>query len=63
MAIAEKELALGHHDYLPVVDPGTDQLVGIISSSDILRARQHAQDVLEAGGAKVTVIKSRSINQ
>jgi CIC family chloride channel protein len=59
MAIAEKELALGHHDYLPVVEPSTDQLVGIISSSDVMRARQHAQDVLETGQAKVTVIHHR----
>jgi CIC family chloride channel protein len=59
MAIAEKELALGHHDYLPVIDPATDQLIGIISSSDVMRARQHAQDVFATGKAKVTVMHFR----
>ncbi len=59
MAVVEKELALGRHDYLPVVDPSTDQLTGILSSSDVMRARQHAQDVLETGKAKVTVIHHR----
>jgi CBS domain-containing protein len=59
MAIAEKELALGHHDYLPVVDPSTDQLIGILSSSDVMRARQHAQDVLDTGKARITVIHHR----
>ncbi len=47
MAAAEKELALGSHDYLPVVDPATDQLIGILSSSDVLRARA-GSDVLSA---------------
>jgi chloride channel protein, CIC family len=56
MALAEKELALGHHDYLPVVEPSTDQLIGILSSSDVMRARQHAQDGLETCKAKVTVM-------
>ena len=59
MATAERELALGHHDYLPVVDPATDQLVGILSSSDVMSARRHAMDVLETGKAKVTVIHHR----
>jgi hypothetical protein len=36
MAIAEREL----HDYLPVVDPAPDQLVGMISSSEVMRARR-----------------------
>jgi CBS-domain-containing membrane protein len=59
MAVAEKELALGHSNYLPVVEPSTDQLIGILSSSDVMRARQHAQDVLETGKAKVTVMHRR----
>jgi chloride channel protein, CIC family len=46
MAYAEKELATGNHDYLPVIDPATDQLIGILSMSDLLRARQRAQDIL-----------------
>ena len=46
MAHAEKELAKGNHDYLPVIDPATDQLIGILSMSDILRARSRAQDIL-----------------
>jgi chloride channel protein, CIC family len=46
MAYAEKELAKGAHDYLPVIDPATDQLIGILSMSDILRARGRAQDIL-----------------
>jgi CIC family chloride channel protein len=46
MAQAEVLLAQDAHDYLPVVDPATDQLVGILSSTDILRARHEAhQDV------------------
>ncbi len=49
MAAAGKELALGHSNYLPVVDPATDQLVGMLSSSDMIRARRHANEVLETG--------------
>jgi len=52
MAVAERELALGHHDYLPVVDPATGRLVGMLSSSDVMRARQQAMEVLATGGAK-----------
>ena len=44
MAIAEKQLALDHHDYLPVIDPSSGRLLGILSGSDIARARQFAQD-------------------
>jgi CBS-domain-containing membrane protein len=46
MAYAEKELTRGNHDYLPVTDPATDQLIGIISMSDILQARSRAQEIL-----------------
>lgn len=56
MALVERELALGHHDYLPVVDQATDQLIGILSSSDVLRARQHAKETLQPVRAKVMVI-------
>jgi CIC family chloride channel protein len=55
MAVAEKELARGHHDYLPVVDPATDQLIGILSSGDVLRARLSAHE--KAGKAKVMVMQ------
>jgi chloride channel protein, CIC family len=63
MAIVERELALGRHDYLPVVDPATDQLIGILSSSDVLRARQHAQEVLEMGKPKITILNNRKTSQ
>ncbi len=63
MAIVERELALGHHDYLPVVDPATDQLIGILSSSDVMRARQNAQDVLATGKPKIAVLEYRRNSQ
>jgi chloride channel protein, CIC family len=63
MAIVEKELALGRHDYMPVVDPATDQLIGILSSSDILRARQYVQEVLATGTPKIAVLKFRKNSQ
>jgi CIC family chloride channel protein len=46
MAFAEKELTRGKQDYLPVTDQTTDQLIGMISASDILRARSRAQEIL-----------------
>lgn len=46
MAAAEKELARGHHDYLPVVEPETGRLVGVLSASDVMRARQSALEDL-----------------
>lgn len=46
MAYAEKDLAKGNHDFLPVIDPATDQLIGILSMSDILQARNRAKDIL-----------------
>lgn len=46
LAQAEEILAKGDHDYLPVVDPATDQLVGILSMSDVLRARGRAKEIL-----------------
>jgi CIC family chloride channel protein len=39
MKIAEQELARGAHDCLPVVDPATDHLIGIVSAKDVLKAR------------------------
>lgn len=45
MAIAETELAHGAHDYIPVVDPATDHLVGILSGRDVLRARNRAREL------------------
>lgn len=56
MAAVEKALALGPHNYLPVVDEKTDQLIGVLSSSDVLRAREHARDVGVAVPANVTVM-------
>ena len=47
MAEAEALLAAGHYNYLPVVNPQTDQLMGILSATDVLRARHHAQRMLE----------------
>jgi chloride channel protein, CIC family len=46
LAYAEKELAKGNHDYLPVIDPANDQLIGILSMSDVLRARKRSQEIL-----------------
>jgi CIC family chloride channel protein len=56
MATVEKALALGHHDYIPVVDPSTDQLIGILSSTDVMKARQYAQEQAANGPGPVTVI-------
>ncbi len=39
LAEAESALLAGPYDYIPIVDPATNQLVGIISLSDVLRAR------------------------
>lgn len=60
MAAVEKALALGPHNYLPVVDEKTDQLIGILSSSDVLRAREHARDNRGVPPANVTVMHSRT---
>ncbi|MEO8662970.1 MAG: chloride channel protein [Bryobacteraceae bacterium] len=57
MARVEQELAVGRHDYLPVVDQGTDQLIGILSSSDVLRAREQAREALHRSVPKITVIQ------
>lgn len=47
MKVVEQELAQGAHDYLPVVDPATDHLVGMLSGSDILRARTRVNEVVQ----------------
>jgi CBS-domain-containing membrane protein len=47
MAEAETFLAVARYNYLPVVDPRTDQLVGILSSTDLLRARHRAEQLLD----------------
>ena len=57
MARVERELALGHHDYLPVVDEATDQLIGILSASDVLRAREQARESNLAPRAKVHIVR------
>jgi Mg2+/Co2+ transporter CorC len=41
----EQELAQGAHDYLPVVEPETDRLIGMLSASDVLRARTRVNEV------------------
>ena len=46
MAEVERLLAAGRYNYLPVVNPRTDQLIGILSSTDVLRARHRAQQLL-----------------
>jgi CBS domain-containing protein len=47
MKVVEQELAQGAHDYLPVIDPATDHLVGMLSGSDILRARTRINEVVK----------------
>jgi CIC family chloride channel protein len=44
MKIVEQELAHGAYDYIPVVDPATDRLIGILSARDVLRARVQASE-------------------
>ncbi len=44
MKIVEQELAHGSHDYVPVVDPATDHLIGILSVRDVLRARTRVEE-------------------
>ncbi|MFC5862259.1 chloride channel protein [Acidicapsa dinghuensis] len=48
MKIVEQELAHGSHDYVPVVDPATDHLIGILSARDVLRARMRVDDAARA---------------
>jgi CBS domain containing-hemolysin-like protein len=45
MRVVEQELAHGAHDYLPVVDPATDHLIGMLSAKDVLRARLRVDEV------------------
>jgi CIC family chloride channel protein len=45
MRIVEQELAHGAHDYLPVVDPATDRLIGMLSARDVLRARMRVDEI------------------
>jgi CIC family chloride channel protein len=47
MKVVEQNLAQGAHDYLPVVDPTTDHLIGMLSASDVLRARVRVNEVME----------------
>lgn len=44
MDVVEKELAHGAHDHLPVVDPATDRLIGVLSARDVLRARMYVKE-------------------
>lgn len=48
MKIVEQELAHGSHDYVPVVDPATDHLIGILSARDVLRARTRVNEATRA---------------
>jgi CIC family chloride channel protein len=42
VADAERILAAGPYDYVPIIDPASYQLVGILSLSDVHRARKQA---------------------
>jgi CIC family chloride channel protein len=53
MEVVENELVHGVHDYIPVVDPATDHLLGVLSGKDVLRARNQAHKMSE----KVTSIE------
>lgn len=44
MDVVERELAHGAHDYIPVVDPATDRLIGMLSAQDVFRARLYANE-------------------
>jgi len=48
MKVVEHELAHGSHDYVPVVDPANDHLIGILSARDVLRARMRAEESTQA---------------
>jgi CIC family chloride channel protein len=48
MAVVERELARGAHDFLPVVEPATDGLIGILSARDVFRARVHANEIMQS---------------
>ena len=47
MRVVEQELAQSAHDYLPVVEPETDRLIGMLSASDVLRARTRFNEAEE----------------
>jgi Mg2+/Co2+ transporter CorB len=51
MKIVEQELAHGAYDYIPVVDPATDRLIGILSARDVLRARVQASESTQTARA------------
>lgn len=48
MRIVEQALAQGAHDYLPVVDPATDHLIGMLSPRDVLRARMRVTEIAQS---------------
>lgn len=48
MKVVEQELAHGAHDCLPVVDPATDHLIGVLTAKDVLRARIRVNEVSQA---------------
>jgi CIC family chloride channel protein len=45
MREVEQALAHGAHDYVPVVDPATDHLIGMLSAKDVLRARMRVDEI------------------
>jgi len=55
MEVVEHELTHGAHDYIPVVDPATDHLLGVLSGKDILRARNHARELAINEGRGMTL--------
>ncbi|MGC4083714.1 MAG: chloride channel protein [Vicinamibacterales bacterium] len=60
MANVEQALALSPHNYVPVVDEKTDQLIGILSSSDVTRAREQVRDIKRIALSNVTVMHPRT---
>jgi len=56
MALVERELASLDHYHVPVVDQETDQLIGILSSSDEMQTRENAKETLQPTPAKVIVM-------
>ena len=56
MTIVEQVMAYGARDYIPVVDPATECLIGIPSTKDVLRARVHASKLMQAHQNNTTLV-------
>jgi CIC family chloride channel protein len=61
MKVVEQQLAHGVHDYLPVVDPATDRLIGILSARDVLRARARVEELARTADAQIPRHKLQEI--